>query len=393
MGLITILFTLVITLVALNRLVSPQSTEASSVELTTTAWKEGGWRFINMGKLSVYFTSYAYITIGAVSIVGNVLNAVIMGRQKGLSPYTYLTVLALCDLATGFGMAWMGVVSNVEFQRQYRFIAEIAGMTSVLMYFVRDAFGLAAIYLTAALSVDRMLAVKFPLHRSIWCTVNRARITCGILTISGLLIHTHSFARLAMSWSPDAASGQLLPVLAYTKIGMMQEMNDAVLYMTLLLKMTLPIVVMTVSNTLTLRGISHSEKFRSETTVQNKGKESAQCLAITAGVTITYFVTSLPIVVWKVYISIHGYPQSLTFSVALLAMIAEQLSFVKCCTNFFIYTIINKRFREDLVSLVFLVFSLSSRIVERKCLAYFDLKVGSDIRGSKYNLRRFEDIV
>ncbi|ELU11435.1 hypothetical protein CAPTEDRAFT_193837 [Capitella teleta] len=355
MSLVTMTFALLMSAIASDHLTSPQHTEnPSSLELTSTLdGATSDWLFIYLGKISVAITSYGYIVVGGLSIAGNVLNAIIMGRQKSISPYAYLTAIAVCDLGIGFTLIWMGVVSNVELQRKQRFIADAAAVTSVAMYFVREWCDLSALYLTVALSMDRLVAVKFPLRRSGWCRVKTACVTCGVIMTSGLLLATHFLIRLKITWLPDVESGLDLPNMSYTRIGRTQVVNDTVLYASLLLKMVLPLAVMAACNMMTLRQIVRGEKFRmtSSATQKSRAATGTQCLAITVGVIVTYFVTGIPQLTFNVYVSIYGYPKTLTPSTAFLAMFAELLAWTKCCTNFFIYTILNRKFRDDLIDL------------------------------------------
>lgn len=337
--------------IALNKVASP---EASVDHITTSDPRDGTTNFdaapeSGDGHISILSTHvidmfmYGYTIVGCLSVCGNTLNIIIMRRQKNLSPFTYLTSLAACDLLTGVAILWNSIFGNSQRHREHHYFALIFTETYVLVFFLRNSFASAASYLTTALSVDRLIAVKFPLQRSIWCSVKRARIISLLSVILGFAVNVLDVPRLAVVWDSE----DTLPRLTYTKFGVDQTVSTSILYVTMIFKISLPLALMAVSNAVTWREVAQSLKFREEKSSQSAKSQSKELIVLTVGVIATFVITNIPQVVYKFRYAIYGYPQNLGGIMLFLSLSSELMMWTNSCSNFFIYLILNANFRQD----------------------------------------------
>ncbi|ELU07297.1 hypothetical protein CAPTEDRAFT_195933 [Capitella teleta] len=303
-------------------------------------------------KVTNAINSYAYVVLGFLAITTNTMNLIVMKRQPSVSPYTYLTALAACDLMTGLTMLWNGMISSVELQRISETVVMLMRKTFVASFFGRDCLSFASTLLTVALSLDRMVAVKFPLKRNLWCTVKRARFISVCLLVFSFLTNIDQPFRLTTVGIPDQISGKILPRVTYTPFGWRKDVTQAALYATLTLKMALPLMVMAASNTVTLRQIALSHKFRSQQAAKSgqSSKSGDQCLAVTIGVIVTFIITTLPRLAFKIVTikksSITSMASAITF------VSAEVMAWTTTSSNFVIYCLLNDKFRRDATDLI-----------------------------------------
>lgn len=339
------------------RFASALSEDDSTMDGTTAAFlndtkpQSGNYAFY-YSRVTDFVSLYGYGLVGILAVLGNALNIKIMGQQKDLSPYTYMTILAYCDLLTGLAMIWYAF-SNCSFlQKKSESLARLSSHTAVPVYFLRDSFSLGATYLTTALSIDRLIAVKFPLKRSLWCTVRKARIVSLCLMVIGFAVNVHEPIRLQIIWIFDPTDGAFMPAMGITAAGRNHTLSVMVLYLTIVLKISLPLILMVISNAITLKEVGRSMKFREEKSSKSAAKgDSNQCLLITVGVITTFVMTSIPRAAYQFNLAINGYPKNLNKVMMYTAVFSELIMWSNSCSNFFIYIVLNAKFRQDVINL------------------------------------------
>lgn len=296
-------------------------------------------------------SSYCYIALGILSLIFNTVNIIIMRRQKKLSPYIYLTSLAACDFLTGGALALNKLFCNPGFINAVPRAGPAVGPLLVPLFYVCNSTLNAAAFLVNALSLDRLIAIKYPMHRSIWCSTRRAYITSCFLIIFGFLIDVDYFARLVTAWYSDPDTGVQIPFIGYTEIGQQQLITDIVYYMKFALKQVIPLSLMIATNSLTLKELALNRKFRNET-AGGKTLNNIQCLRITVGVIVIFVVTNIPRSVYLFNVAINGLPSNPSVAVMVVYAATEMFLWTNICNNFIIYTVLNARFRHDVIHLL-----------------------------------------
>ncbi|ELT89096.1 hypothetical protein CAPTEDRAFT_194585 [Capitella teleta] len=247
---------------------------------------------IFLQKIGTMIKSFGHVILGILAVICNILNLTVLKKQKSLSPFVYMKWIAACDLFTGFMITITGVMVNRDFLRSYSALREFTYWLQMPVYFLQSSLTTSAIYIAAALGMDRLIAVRYPLKRVIWCTTRRAHITSAILVMVGVMPNIQLFFRLEPAVFMERASGVLIPYLTYTQLGRDPTVTAFVQYSKFILKQVIPLVVMSVTGTWTVVMIFKSRRFQKQANIQKTGN-NLQCFGVTIGVIVLFIVTNI----------------------------------------------------------------------------------------------------
>ncbi|ELU01165.1 hypothetical protein CAPTEDRAFT_187990 [Capitella teleta] len=132
-----------------------------------------------------------------------------------------------------------------------------------------------------------------------------------------------------------------------TKFGHIYIFKTVIMYLKFLFQQMLPLLLMSTTNILTIREIVKGIEFRKSST-NNNAKNRVRCLGVTLGVITVLILTNCPAVANTLSILIGA--TSGPGRVGVLHIL-ELLRWTCCVTNFFIYVILDKRFRDEVVNL------------------------------------------
>jgi len=130
--------------------------------------------------IQLYYTP-ALVLLGSA---GNCLSVVVFSTPKlrQLSSSYYLAALAISD--TGYLLSifcvWLNMVDVALYDEQ--------GFCQGIMY-LSSVCSFLSVWFVVAFTVERFVAVKYPLHRPAVCTVARARAVLIGLTAVGVLLY------------------------------------------------------------------------------------------------------------------------------------------------------------------------------------------------------------
>ncbi|XP_014666195.1 PREDICTED: neuropeptides capa receptor-like [Priapulus caudatus] len=227
-------------------------TTASSPPLLMTGATANHSRYDELYSMPAYtllqsLNRYYTPVIIAVGVFGNLLSFVvfIFTYLNTRSSSYYLAALALADtlyLLTLL-MVWitdMGV--NIYHNN---------GWCQLLIY-SSSVCSFLSVWFIVAFTVERFIAVRYPLHRPSMCTVSRAKMVIAALTVSGMVMYSYVMWTAGMvdieNGSGLTACG-LLPVHAYAQ----SALNHVDTFLTLIL----PFVTVLVLNVLITIQIVH----------------------------------------------------------------------------------------------------------------------------------------
>ena len=191
-----------------------------------------------------FFNFYYLAVIIIFGMVGNILNFLVFTRThlKLRSSSYYLAALALADL--GFLLTllvvWLNHVGVDLFNRQ--------GFCQALVY-TSSVCSCLSVWLIVAFTIERLIAVQYPLQRPYMCTVRRAKIIISVLTLTTLTCHVYSlFTAGITDAGPDGKSiCDLLP--AYYRFMHVVNLLDTVL------TLVIPFILIVVMNTLIAKNL------------------------------------------------------------------------------------------------------------------------------------------
>ena len=78
------------------------------------------------------------VVLGIIAIFCNIINIAVMGKQKNMSPYIYLTLIATFDFVTGVVLMWNGVINNTRFLHNSGVVSVLSFYTQSAVYFIRN---------------------------------------------------------------------------------------------------------------------------------------------------------------------------------------------------------------------------------------------------------------
>lgn len=134
-------------------------------------------------KIGDFLTHYYTPTLVIVGSIGNILSVIVFFKTKlrNLSSSYYLAALGISD--TGFLIAsivpWLNYINLDIYNKNYfcQFFTYISGLCSFL-----------SVWFVVAFTVERFIAVLYPLRRQTMCTVKRACTVLAGLSIVGIIV-------------------------------------------------------------------------------------------------------------------------------------------------------------------------------------------------------------
>uniref|UniRef100_A0A8D8UM52 Neuropeptides capa receptor n=1 Tax=Cacopsylla melanoneura TaxID=428564 RepID=A0A8D8UM52_9HEMI len=199
------------------------------------------------------FSVYYIPVIAFVGLVGNALSCIVFlnTHLKLRSSSYYLAALAMADFSylSVLLFGWSDNNMNLEvFNRE--------GWCQTLVY-LSSVFSFLSVWLIVAFTVERFIAVQYPLHRPHICTVARAKTVILCLTAASFLLHVYCFLTAGLVTNEAGVICDLRE--GYEEV--MRYINILDTIVTLIL----PIVSIVVMNTMITRNLLiFGRRFRQE---------------------------------------------------------------------------------------------------------------------------------
>ncbi|XP_069680488.1 thyrotropin-releasing hormone receptor-like [Periplaneta americana] len=148
-----------------------------------------------------FFHLYYMPAIILIGLVGNLLSCVVFlnTHLKMRSSSYYLAALAVADfgfLATLL-LVWLNSNVGVEVFNKDGWCQGLVYISSVCSFL--------SVWLIVAFTVERFIAVQYPLHRPHMCTVARAKAIVACLAVIALLSHLYSFVTAGLVRQDDGS--------------------------------------------------------------------------------------------------------------------------------------------------------------------------------------------
>jgi hypothetical protein len=211
-----------------------------------------------------FFHLYYIPFIICMGILGNVLSCIVFlsTHLKMRSSSYYLAALASADLSflASLFMVWLSNNVGVQLFNKNgwcQFVVYISSVSSFL-----------SVWLIVAFTVERFIAVQYPLHRPHMCTVARAKMIITFLTIFAFALHLYSFVTAGITSTYGVDTCDMLHEYHET----MRVINIIDSIFTLIV----PLILIVVMNTMITRNlIRFSRHFKSDSTTSEDSGEHA----------------------------------------------------------------------------------------------------------------------
>lgn len=140
------------------------------------------------------FLTYYLPTVILVGLIGNILSCIVFLNTylKMRSSSYYLAALSTADFGFLLSISFVWLNNNFGIK-----VYNTNGWCQGLVY-LSSVCSFLSVWLIVSFTVERFIAVQYPLHRPRMCTVHRAKTVVSVLTGIAVIFHTYSFFTVGM---------------------------------------------------------------------------------------------------------------------------------------------------------------------------------------------------
>ena len=279
-----------------------------------------------------------------IGTIGNILSFIILTRKRMTgSTYSYLAVLAIADtiyLYSGLFKQWIRTLTGYDVLQVSNWSCK--GIT-MLMYTASHY----SVWLIIAVTMERYIAVRWPLKAKTMCTKRRAIIVIISLLVGIIGINSHiawTFQVLPTANNSTLCSGERV----------IWPWVDACLYS------FLPLLVISTLNGLIIQKVVAARKDRKKMSGQGQDRRQTQVdggvklTIMLLAISFTFLVTTVPINILLIALNVY-LPKDLPIpeyaKYTLLQTVVALLMYTNHSINFFLYCVTGQKFREHLRTL------------------------------------------
>lgn len=290
--------------------------------------------------LAIDLIKYCLPIIIFIGTFGNVMSFLIMVQRemRQTSTFFYLATLAVADTVVLYISAfktWIMVLTGFELLHQGPAACKLSIFTTQFCVHF-------SAWLIVAVTVERFLAVWFPLRATTMCNLARAKFVTVMIAMIFILINSHIF------WTAKLhtfRNGQVKCVpYAYENI-----VCKVFPWIYLVLYSFLPVLVLLLFNSLIIVNLIKSKPlFQAMTKNDQQARCDHQKLAVCLLViSFTWIITTMPRPLYPLFME---KPRSTTAQAeaVFIRTVCFLLMYINHAVNFFIYGLTGQRFRMEL---------------------------------------------
>jgi hypothetical protein len=152
----------------------------------------------------------------SLGLIGNIITLVVLleKRMRRASTTQYLAALTLCDaiyLICSFANSIEIIYPNSQLNNINPFL-------NLFFYPISDLSGNVSIYIILMFTIERYLAVVYPLHSRNWCRPSRARKVIGLTILFCFAFTFPTFLENKIKYVWDATTNKTVPELTETNL-------------------------------------------------------------------------------------------------------------------------------------------------------------------------------
>ena len=295
-----------------------------------------------------------------VGVTGNVLVIAIMGRKRmrGTTTSVYLRLMAMADIGaiiSGIIPEWLEASDIVIFKGIHPATCKIEKFT---YYTCADT----SIWILVIFTVDRFIAVCYPLKTKNICVASRAPYFAFSAFTLAVIKNFHVFWTRGAVYdvttvnvtSFDASGVNVTSLQNITEVyncGRIHEDFEFYVrpWIAFTLVSALPFIVIVFCNILIVRALVKVRKMRkNKATVSKSDRILVQMTLMCLAACFCFLVCITPSILLSISKPYLAY-QNLAYTIA--KAVNNQLVYVNHSANFFLYCVTGKRFRQELVYL------------------------------------------
>ncbi|XP_064622610.1 cysteinyl leukotriene receptor 1-like [Lineus longissimus] len=299
--------------------------------------------------------NYAWIVAVIFGIPGNILSVLIATRKRnrGLSPCIYITAMAVVDTALLVQLAWL----SLFFSDIGKTFLTDRGIIFRVVVYTMTTFGTQSGFFQAAMSVDRLIAVRWPMAAPRLCSTPRAKKIVITTFLATAVFNIKDF--FTVKYVLDQATG--VEFLVVSTPGDDERLKVLLAGVDIFVGNILPFSIIFSCNVIIVITIKQASKQRRlmKSGLDTNAKDTQYLTRMLLLISAAYMVTSLPYRWYEFMIGIPGVASyydltkpywSLRHTLELWAVYD-----LWCCNyavNFYLYCLGGgKRYRDDLKQL------------------------------------------
>ena len=329
----------------------------------------------DMNKTIVIYTFPILIIVGTIC---NILTFLVMRRKKLRNQSTgyYMAVLAVADelaLLVGCLSGWLMSYKNFNILSISSYACKIF---SVVLYTTFDF----SVWLVVIMTIERFIAVTFPLKSMYFCTVKKAKVATLILTCILFAINSHFLITHSTVYDKNGTLGcdsanetfnyfikHIWPWIDASKYAFVPFLT--ILIFNVLIIYNLFIAAKSIKNLSSNHQLQINHVTSNTQNLTNHGSTNSQSnssnnrrlTVMLLVVSITFCILSTPVVVLQVLERAAPGPNYQTFYSICLC-----LQYINHSTNFFLYVVSGKLFRNEVIALFCGVLNIFKRVSKYK---------------------------
>ena len=249
---------------------------------------ENGWyQFEIRGK--------AYVTciliIASLGVAGNIMSFILMMDRK-VSSFAYSMYMKWMAVSDSVLLIMVSTEDTLDTYDYLHYLSDYDVILCNAWGFTKFVTFVLSPWLVVALTLDRFVIVVFPLSRHVLCTRSKAMKLCVTLTLVTVVLNIFTMVFIDSDDDNKCELTQIPALFHY------------ILFLNLVLKSTVPCVLVLVLNVITISRIRRSRSFRQQFTednVSNAVKEREDKITVPLLlVSVFAFITLLPKTVTEV---------------------------------------------------------------------------------------------
>ena len=220
-----------------------------------------------------------------------------------------------------------------------------------IMHLLFNTLPMYSSYILIFWTLERVIAVQFPLRAGVWCTVKRTAILIAVIGV-------FSF-ETSVVWSISAFS-QSRGSSCRPRENMVEFIINVWRKIDAALFIFIPMVVIILSNTLIINGLRRSTKRHQQLTSNNEARlkrerDQRNTTITLIAVCIAFFVLHMPLAIYNCFalsLILTGNQETIAYWMFVNA-IGQTMSELQNSINFYLYFLSGRRYRQVTFSILF----------------------------------------
>jgi hypothetical protein len=307
----------------------------------------------------VNFVIYTFPILIIVGTICNILTFLVMRRKKLRNQSTgfYMAVLAIADqlaLLVGCLSHWLYSYKNISILHISTFSCKIF---SVVLYTTMDF----SVWMVVIMTIERFIAVTFPLRSMYFCTVKKAKVatlilTCILFSMNSHFLFSHSYVTRRNNESGCQSKSEAYDYFIQNLWPWIDASKYSFIPLLTIIFFNVLIIYNLIKASTIIKNMSSNHKLQTNkqnstpsghNTQSNSSSNNRRLTIMLLVVSMTFCILSTPLVLLQILEKANiGSRYVAFYSICLL------LQYFNHSINFFLYVISGKLFRREFIALL-----------------------------------------